>query len=149
MAVEVLCAGVALPTALVRALKLLVEALSAAPSLSRGAMAVTLALAGGTIFVAVASAATGVGAVGGGGGGRLVCRANRGVHLVSELRLDLAQIRRVRSMQRQDLRRHCQRVVRCNVVCRDAGGQCAYVGPGWMLCSLVAERLVCAVARWC
>jgi hypothetical protein len=108
MAVQMLSAGVALAAALVRAFELLVEALSAAPSLPRGAMAVTLAVTRVAILVAVASAATSVAAVGGGGGWRLVCRANRRVHLVSELRLDLAQIRRVRSMHRQDLRRHCQ-----------------------------------------
>ena len=90
VAVQMLCAGVALSTALVRALELLVEALSAAPSLPRGAMAVALSIASVAVSVSVASTATGVATIWRCGGWRLVCSACSRVHLVSELRLDLA-----------------------------------------------------------
>jgi hypothetical protein len=90
VAVQVLCARVALSTALVRAFKLLVETFPAAPPLPRRAMAVALTVARVAILVPVASTATGVAAVGRSGGWRLARSGSRRVHLVSELRLDLA-----------------------------------------------------------
>lgn len=109
VAVQMLCAGVALATALVGALKLLVEALSAAPPLSRGAMAVAVAIGRVAIVVPVASTAAGFAAVRRGGGWGLAGSTNSAVHFVSKMRLDLSQIRRVRRMHVEDLRRHSQR----------------------------------------
>ena len=120
VAVQMLCAGVALATALVGALKLLVEALSAAPPLSRGAMTVAVAIARVAIVVPVASTAAGFAAVGRCGGRGLAGSTNSAVHFVSKMRLDLSQIRRVRRMHVEDLRRHSQRGerIRVKVLCR-------------------------------
>lgn len=104
MAVQMLGSRVALPAAFMRTLKLLVEALAAPSALPRGALAVAVSAVGRVAFVApVAAAASRVATLGGGGGGRLVGPDGR-VHLVSKLRLDLAQLGRVPCMHGQDFR---------------------------------------------
>lgn len=92
--VQVLCARVALPTALVRALKLLVEALPASPPLSGARRVVAFA----AIFVApVAAAPASLAAVWRCRRGRLSRAAVR-LHLLWELGLYLAQFRWVARM---------------------------------------------------
>jgi hypothetical protein len=97
VAVQMLGPRVALSTALVWTLKLLVEPLPAPPPLPRGALAVTLAIARVAILVPVASTPAVLTAVWGSGGRWFTC-THRSIHLVPKLRLDLAQIRRVRCM---------------------------------------------------
>jgi hypothetical protein len=92
--VQMLCARVALPTALVRAFKLLVEALSASPPLSAAAHAVFVAFA---IVTAVATASAPFTAVGRRWRRRLSLAGAR-LHLLRELCLYLAQVRRVPCM---------------------------------------------------
>ena len=100
VSVQVLCARVALPTALVRTLELLVQALSTTPALPRGTVAITIAVAVArvAIVLAIASPASVLAAVGRCGGGWLTRSTGGSVHLVSKVRLNLCQIRRVRSM---------------------------------------------------
>jgi hypothetical protein len=86
--IQMLCPRVALPTSLMRTFELLVEPLPAPPSLPR-TLAVALAIARVAILFPVASPPTVLTAIGRCGGRRLTC-TNRGVHLVSELRLNLA-----------------------------------------------------------
>lgn len=102
-----LCARVALPAARMGAFELLVEALPAAPSLSRGAGAVWLIVGVCVVLigvVAVASAASGVvvGAIRGSGG---VLGAGRGVHFLG-IGLEFAKIRALACMHWQDLSSH-------------------------------------------
>jgi len=109
-----LCARIALPTALVRALKLLVEALPTSPPLPTAAHALLVAFA---VIAAVAAASTSFTAVGRRRRGRLWLAGAR-LHLLGELCLYLAQVRRVPCVHREYLRRHRQRagvsdVVRC------------------------------------
>jgi len=93
--VQMLSARVALPTALVRALKLLVESLSASPPLS--AATCTLVALAFTVVASVATAAAALTTVGRCRRGRLSLASAR-LHLVGELSLDLAQVRRVPCM---------------------------------------------------
>jgi hypothetical protein len=142
VSVQMLCAGVALPTALVRALKLLVEALSASPPLSRGAMAITFTIARVAIVVPVASTAAVLTTVRRGGGRGLTRSTNGAVHLVSKVCLDLSQIRRVRSMHVEDLCRHSQRgeeLVARSCVAK-AGRVACRVDKQWLL-MLVKRRM--------
>ena len=105
VSVEMLCTRVALAAALVRTLKLLVEALSAPPALARGARGVArvVAVLGVYVgFIAVASAAPGLVAIRGRG---VVDRGGGGIHLLGK-RLELAQVRRRPWVHGQDLRCH-------------------------------------------
>jgi hypothetical protein len=102
-----LCARIALPAARMGAFELLVEALPAAPSLSRRAGAVWLIVGVCVVLigvVAVASAASGVvvGAIRGSGG---VLGAGRGVHFLG-IGLEFAKIRALACMHWQDLSSH-------------------------------------------
>jgi hypothetical protein len=101
--VQMLGARVALPAALVRTLELLVQALPAPPALAgaRGIVAVA------AVFVAAVTAAPApLAAVWRCGRGRL-SRGGARLHLLGELGLYLAQLRRVPCMHGEDLRRHC------------------------------------------
>lgn len=120
--VQVLRSRVALPAALVRAFKLLVEPLPAPPPLPRGAvlMAITPFAVVAVVVVPVAPAPARVAAVGRGRRVRLI-GTRSGVHFVSQLRLDGAQVGRVGWLHGEDLRRHGRVVGRVerDVVCRD------------------------------
>lgn len=113
---------VALATALVRTLKLLIEALSTASPLPRRAVDVVVVVA---VVISVATAPACLSAVGRGGGRRLVgalggvhgvCKLGLrlrlgvrlwlGLRLRLRLRLHLAQLRRAGGVHGQDLRRH-------------------------------------------
>jgi hypothetical protein len=102
MPVQMLGARVALPAALVRALELLVQALPAPPALAgaRGIVAVAA-----VVVAAVTAAPASLAAVWRRRRGRL-SRGGARLHLVGELGLYLAQLRRVPCMHGEDLRRH-------------------------------------------
>jgi hypothetical protein len=128
-----LCPRVALPTSFMRTLKLLVEAFPAPPPLPAGACAV--AIVGAIVpFASVASAPSRrLGTV-----RRCRCwrlsRANARLHLFGELRLDLAQLRRMPCMHGEDLRRHdgCKGGGMSHVALGRTG---ARLGYKWRLCS--------------
>jgi hypothetical protein len=104
MPVQMLGARVALPTALVRALELLVQTLPAPPALAgaRGIVAVAA-----VVVAAVTAASAPLAAVWRRRRGRL-SRGGARLHLLGELGLYLAQLRRVPCMHGEDLRRHCR-----------------------------------------